>query len=367
MQSMVRLAPDHEFVCFGDRRAFAAWTPTAPNVRCVEVAVRHSPTLAARVDGNRSPSDMLRLSRAVWKTPVDVFFSPSVYSYFPLPPGVRSVVTVHDAIPERFPQLTLPSRRARLFWKMKVGLAIWQARLVLTVSEYSRRDIARVLGVPSNRIRVAVEAPSADYRPSDPADSAAAATRAGIPAGTPWFIYVGGFNPHKRVDTVIRAHAELARGRAVPPRLLLVGKATGEAFYGADAKLRALIAELGTESIVTWTGYVPDDELRHLVSGAVASLLPSECEGFGLPAVEAAACGTPVIATIESPLPELLDGGGVFVAPGDVRAVVDGMRRLLDDPAERRQMSEQARECASRLTWEACGRSTLTALTEAAA
>ena len=75
-----------------------------------------------------------------------MFFSPSVYTYFPLPPGLRAVVCVHDCIAERFPELTLPSRRARLFWSAKVKLALWQARLVLTVSPYSARDLERVLG-----------------------------------------------------------------------------------------------------------------------------------------------------------------------------------------------------------------------------
>src|SRR6185295_10160418 len=105
----------------------------------------------------------------------DVFFSPSVYTYYPLPPGLRAVVTVHDAIAERFPALTLPSARARFFWRLKVKLALMQARVVLTVSEFAAREIAEVLSIPRSRIRIAVEAPAPDYKPSLRADIDAAA------------------------------------------------------------------------------------------------------------------------------------------------------------------------------------------------
>lgn len=364
---MVALAPQHRFVCVGDRRAFESFPLEAPNVERVEVALDASPTIAASADGARSVSDMLRLTRAVRDARPDVFFSPSVYTYFPLPPGMRAVVTIHDAIAERFPQLTLPSARARLFWTLKVKLAIAQSRLVLTVSEYARRDLQRVLGIAPARLRVAVEAPAGAYHPVAPDESRAAAVAMGVPAGADWFTYVGGFNPHKRIDLILRAHAEVARALAVPPHLLLVGTLTGDVFHGESGKLRAIIAECGTEALVHWTGFVPDERLRQLHAGALATLLPSECEGFGLPAVEAAACGTPVIATTESPLPELLAGGGIFVAPGDLPALTVAMRRLATDASLRSSMGATALARTRLLTWEAAARAALAALEEAAA
>src|SRR5690606_39243732 len=261
-------------------------------------------------------------------------FSPSVYTYFPLPPGQRSVVAIHDTIAERFPELTLPTRRARLFWKAKVRLAAFQATVVVTVSDYSARELGRVMGIPRERIRVVGEAPAPAYRPGQPEEAAAAAAAFGVPAGAPWFTYVGGFNPHKRVDTIVRAHAQaVARTSSPPPHLLLVGTLSDDDFHGNVEELRAAIERAGTAHLVNWTGFVPDDELRHLHSGATALILVSEMEGYGLPAVEAAACGAPVIATVESPLPELLEGGGVFVKAGDEQAIADAMVRLLDDPA----------------------------------
>jgi glycosyltransferase involved in cell wall biosynthesis len=147
----------------------------------------------------------------------------------------------------------------------------------------------------------------------------------------------------------------------------LVGALQGDVFLGESGRIRALIDELGTASLVRWTGFLPDEELRHLHSGAVAAMLVSECEGFGLPAVEAAACGTPVIATTESPLPELLGGGGIFVRPGDEDAVVDAMRVLLTDRVRQKALGARAHECASALTWRAGAQAAVSAILEAAA
>jgi alpha-1,3-rhamnosyl/mannosyltransferase len=367
VRAMSALAPDDEFLCFGDRRALEAFPNAAPNVRLVELELSASPTLAAAANGRRSARDMLRQMRAVWRAAPDVFFSPSVYTYFPLPPGMRAVVTVMDTIAERFPQLTLPTPRARRNWKLKVGLAIRQAKLILTLSEYSARSISARLGVPPDRIRVAVLAPASVYRPSDAAAIAAAAAHFGLAEGTRWFIYVGGFSPHKRVDTIIQAHAALAASDPAPAHLLLVGAIERDVFFEEVDRLRALVSAAGTERYVHWLDFVPDEQLRDLVSGAVAALLPSESEGFGLPAVEAAACATPVIATEESPLPSLLDGGGIFIRPGDVEGLAAAMRRLLSDEVLRRAMGARALERTSSLSWEASARAALDAIYEAAA
>jgi glycosyltransferase involved in cell wall biosynthesis len=304
----------------------------------------------------------------VWRENLDVFFSPSVYTYFPLPPRLPLLVAVHDAIAERYPELTLPSTRARLFWRMKVGLALHQADLVLTVSDYAARELQEVLRVPGKRIRVAEEAPAASYRPSEPRDVAAAAARVGLPAGAQWIVYVGGFNPHKRVDRIVRAHASVAAARPdLDLHLVLVGDFSGDVFHNELDHIHRTIDELGTGELVHWAGFVPDCELRHLHTGALALVLPSESEGFGLPAVEAAACGTPVIATSASPLPQLLEGGGIFIPPGDEEALTAALLVLAADRDGSRAMGERGRVRASALSWESSARTTLSALREVAA
>lgn len=366
MRAMTRRAGNDRFVCFGDRRSLQSYPDPAPNVQLVEVVVNESPTVAASAESYRSLADLLRLTRAVYSQKLDAFFSPSVYTYFPLPPRLPAVVTIHDTIPERFPGLTLPSARARLFWSLKVRLALAQARLVLTVSEYSARSIADLLRVRRDRIRVCVEAPAGAYRPCSAGDIRAAARRAGLPDDAPWFAYVGGFNPHKRVDLILRAHAAIAKTRRPAPHILLVGSQSGDVFHKEAGKLEAIVTSAGTEHLVHWTGFVPDEELRPLLAGATALLLPSEAEGFGLPAVEAAACGTPVIATTESPLPELLEGGGLFVNPGDLDQLRKAMDRLLGDVSLRSDLAHVALQKVSALSWDAAAETALAAIRDSA-
>ena len=366
--AMVRLAPDDEFVCFVDEASARRFTITEPNSRAVIVAASTPASTAASAAGYRSPFDMLAMTRAVARTRLDVFFSPSVYTYFPLPPRLRAVVTIHDAIAERFPALTLPSLRSRVFWGLKMKLALHQATRVLTVSDYAASDVARVHGVDPGLIDVATEAAAPAFRPRERGDIDSESSKAGVPTGAKWFIYVGGFNPHKNVPDIIRAHARVAAAcESDPPHLILVGTLDRDVFHGDLAGAISAIDEVGTGELVHWTGFVPDEPLSALNSGAIALLLLSAAEGFGLPAVEAAACGTPVIATVESPLPQLLSGGGIFVAPGDHAGIAAAMERLAADETLRRSMSATALLRSADLTWVRGATAALASLRRAAA
>jgi glycosyltransferase involved in cell wall biosynthesis len=364
---MAIAAPDDRFVCFVDRASAGRLSTYEANVREVLVGTSADAAQAASSSGYRSPRDMLAMTRAVSRERLDVFFSPSVYTYFPLPPGLRAVVTIHDAIAERFPALTLPSSRARIFWKAKVKLALMQARRILTVSDYAASDVARAHHVSREQIDVAVEAPAAEFRPRSAEMVDEAAAHAGIPHGARWFIYVGGFSPHKNVPSIIRAHASVVAGCAgEEPHLLLVGTLDKDVFLGDVPAIRAAIDAAGTKDLVHWPGFVPDVELSALNTGAVALLLPSAAEGFGLPAVEAAACGAPVIATIESPLPDLLAGGGIFVTPGNETELADAMSRLWLDQSLRDAMGCRAQMKANEMTWDRSAHSALASIRKAA-
>ncbi len=363
--AMAALAPHDEFYCFLDSASRDRFALDSPNVRAVLVSgLTQVPARAASAAGHRTLADMLRMTRAVKKERLDAFFSPSVYTYYPLPIGLPAVVTIHDAIPERFPRLVFPSRKARFLWSLKMRLALFQARRILTVSEYAARDLARVLRIPGGRISVALEAPSADYERR--AEKSSETNE--LPTGSRWFVYVGGFSPHKNVIAAVNAHAALARelGDAAP-YLLLVGTRDKDDFYTDVPAIERAIEREGTSNRVRWTGFVGDEELSRIHSGSIALILPSESEGFGLPAVEAAACGSPVIATTESPLPEILEGGGIFIPPGDEAALLSAMRRLATDTAFHESCSEIARERAGQLSWASGATAALAAIREAAA
>jgi glycosyltransferase involved in cell wall biosynthesis len=275
-------------------------------------------------------------------------------------------VAIHDTIPERHGAIVFPRWRNRAFWWAKSRAARLQARTIVTVSEYARRQIAETFAMPVERIFVTPEAPAPEFAPLPDASAAAARALAarGIPPD-PYFVYVGGFNPHKNVAGLVRAFAEATNGR--PVRLLLVGDHAGDVFHQDLARIHAEIERWEVGPRVHWTGFVPDAELRLLYAGALAAVLPAFEEGFGLPAVEAAACGAPCIATRESPLPEVLAGGGYFFDPHDPRQLAVGLRRALAAPHEREAWARAALARAGALSWDLTARATREALEATAA
>jgi glycosyltransferase involved in cell wall biosynthesis len=150
-------------------------------------------------------------------------------------------------------------------------------------------------------------------------------------------------------------------------RLVLVGECKQEVFHSYAGTIRRQIAELDLQDRVLFTGYLPDDELVVLLNLATVSVLPSLIEGFGLPAVEAAACGCPVIATTESPLPALLGEGGLYFNPQRSREVETALVAVLESETLRRKMSKAGREAASKLTWEAAAQQMINLIEKVAA
>jgi glycosyltransferase involved in cell wall biosynthesis len=139
-------------------------------------------------------------------------------------------------------------------------------------------------------------------------------------------------------------------------RLVLVGEYEKEVFHSCYTALKHQIAELGIASRVVFTGYLPDEELVVLLNLATVLVLPSLIEGFGLPAVEAAACGCPVIATTASPLPSLLSEGGIFINPANQEELNAALNRILESEDLRQKMRQAGIAAAARLTWDAAAR-----------
>jgi glycosyltransferase involved in cell wall biosynthesis len=352
-------AGDHDYVLFVDAATAAHVALPAMPVKLLETGASQAAAASAR--GARSPRDMLGMGRGVARAQLDAFYFPSVYSYFPLPPRLPMAVAIHDTIPERHGKIVFPRWQNRVLWWAKSRAARFQARTIVTVSEYARRQLAETFAMPAERIWVTPEAPSPEFAPLPNARDAASKALAerDIP-DDPYFVYVGGFNPHKNVTGLLKAFAAASAGTRA--QLLLVGDHQGDVFHQDLANIRAEIARSGVSARVHWTGFVADAELRVLYAGALAAVLPAFEEGFGLPAVEAAACGTPCIATRESPLPEVLAGGGFFFDPHDARQLEEGLRRALSQPEERARWAHAARERAAALSWDVTARATHAAL-----
>jgi glycosyltransferase involved in cell wall biosynthesis len=328
----------NEYSVFLDPAAYASFH-LGDRFRAVLVPTSQSVNGAARADGHRTISDMLRMSYAVARAPLDLFFFSSVFCYFPLIRPVPAIVGVHDTIADRNPQFSFASRRQHLFWQAKVKLALAQSRTVLTVSEYSKQCIESILGIPARRIRVLYEAASPCFR-----------RLAEEPSGEPFLLYVGGISPNKNLPTLIRAFSGLRqRGRSA--RLILVGDYQSDGFKSCYTELQHLVDSIGLQDEVRFAGYVPDKDLISLYNRASAFVMPSLDEGFGLPAVEAMACGAPVIVSSGNSLSEVTGEAGLVVDPHDQAGLTDAMERVLANPEFAAELSRKSLNRAGQFSW----------------
>jgi len=349
---LVALDESSTYVLYIDEQS-ARGTDLPPRADVRRVPLRRTPTRAAAADSNRSPSDLLRLTVATGRDQLDAFLFPSVYTYFPV---LRTplVVGVHDVIADDFPELTLPTRKARAYWRVKQALAVRQAATVFTVSEASRVAVARRFRIPPQNLAIVPEAPDPAFFPRDAAGSARELAGAGVRPGEPFFLFAGGISPHKNVETLLDAYATVraVRGDGLP-RLVLVGDLSNDSYLSAATSLEDRIERLGLQGHVHLPGFVPDETLACLYSAATAVVLPSLAEGFGLPAVEAAACGAPLIVSDLPAHRETLRDAPLYFRPTDGTALAHHLERVLDDPSLRRSLADRARRAVQGLSWDA--------------
>jgi glycosyltransferase involved in cell wall biosynthesis len=290
----------------------------------------------------------LRLSWEMARRPPDLLFVPA-HVLPPVHPRA-SLVTVHDLgylyFPEAHPW------RERLYLDLSTR---WNARVaahVLADSEATKADLVARTGTPLDKITVAYPGHDETLAPvRDPAAIAAVKARYGI-AGD-YFLYLGTLQPRKNLVRLIAAFAEL-ESEAV---LVLAGK---RGWLYAD--LFAQVRRLGLQGRVLFPGYVPDDDKAGLLSGALAFVFPSLFEGFGLPVLEAQACGCPVVTSTTSSLPEVAGGAALLVDAGDASTITAGMARIAADPALRETLIVRGYANVRRFSWTACARSVLDAI-----
>ncbi len=228
--------------------------------------------------------------------------------------------------------------------------AATRAAAVLTPSATVARDVVAQLGVPAEDVAVVpLGVDHARFRP----------VGGPRPLAAPYVLFVGSEHPRKEVPTLLRAFALLkASGRFGALKLVKVGDAgDDEAPFAAEA--RRVLRETGLEGEVVFTGRVSDEELPRWYAHAEALAFASRAEGFGLPAVEAMACGCPVVASTEGSLPEVVGDAGLLVPAGEPGALATALEELLTDPATRLELSVRGRARARELSWERTARETL--------
>jgi glycosyltransferase involved in cell wall biosynthesis len=336
--------------------------PIPQGVEVDVVLVGAAPATAAAAEGSRSVRDILAMSRGARAARYDAFFFPASYSYFPVI-GPPVVVTVHDAIAEALPELILPTRGDRLRWAVKQQLALRQATAVLTVSEASRQAVLRHLRVPEGRLHVINEAPDGRFRPTAPQEQAAVLARHGLAPDARFFLYVGGISPHKNLPVLIEAFSAVHDEAML---LLLVGEVQDDPFLSATDAVREAIKVSPARERIRLLGYVPDDDLPALYGAAVATAQPSLGEGFGLTAAESAACGTPVIASRDAALTELLGPAGTYADARSVPEWTAALSTLALDPARRAAAATASMALAATWSWDRAAGRTLDIVCRAA-
>lgn len=331
LPEVVALRPDWRFTVFLDQPQ--PDTIEAPNLKWLSARTNQSVADAASADGYRSPVDLLRMGQAVNRVKLDLLFFPTVFSYFPVARRIPMIVGIHDTMADRFPQWAFDGKKNELLWRAKVKMALAQATRIMTVSEYSKRTIVELFQTRPEEIGVVSEAAAAVFRPL------------GLER-EPFLLAVGGISPNKNLDLLIRILPEL-RKRRPELRLVLVGDYTKDAFRSCYQGLRALVDATQCGSAVEFAGFVPDGELAKLYNRCEAFVMPSLEEGFGLPLVEAMACGCACIVASGHSLEEVGADAVVTADPRNDAAWIDALTSVTRYP----ELRAKAIERAEYFTW----------------
>lgn len=264
-----------------------------------------------------------------------------------VPPGVkgRVVTTIHDMAYKAYPE-TL-SRKTLYMLNLSMDRSCQRADKIVTVSNFSRDEIVKYLDVPSDKIVVVPNGVDFDKFHHNYSSDEIAGTKAKYGITGDYFLYLGTLEPRKNIERLVRAYNLLKKRAGTVPSLVIAGKKGW--LYGP---IFDVVNSLRLNNDVIFTGYADEMDVPLLMNGAAAFVFPSLYEGFGLPPLEAMACGTPVITSNTASLPEVVGDAALLVDPYSVESIADAMESLLLDPALRAELKDKGLKRASMFTWE---------------
>lgn len=271
----------------------------------------------------------------------------------PLALTVPAIITIHDLAFLRFARSHHPLKR--LYLSAMTGWSARHSAHVITVSEATRRDVIQLLKVSPRRVTTVHNGVGEEFKPAG-ADELAAFRRTKQITGRS-ILYVGTLEPRKNLPMLLEAFAQLVAQSEFSDVTLYIGGSKGwyyDAIFGTAERLG--LAQGGR---VRFLGRVPNEELPLWYNSATVFAYPSFYEGFGLPALEAMACGTPVVAAGTSALPEVVGNAGLILDPAAVGAWAEGLGNMLTNSQLRAQMSAKAKLQAARFSWERCALGTI--------
>ncbi len=265
-----------------------------------------------------------------------------------VPPGVhgKKVVTVHDMVYKAFPETV--RGRTKLMLSMGLRRSMKRADIIVTDSEFSRREIIKYF--PQHEEKIRVVPCGVDLQKFHPCTEPERIpeVKASLGIEGDYFLYLGTIEPRKNLERLISAYKALVNklGDKAPALVLAGGK--GWLYDGIFAR----VERLGLQEKVIFTKYVPPEDMNPLMCGALAFVFPSLYEGFGMPPLEAMACGVPVLASGEASLPEVTGDCAVICDAYSVKSIAQGLYRLYADEGLRKELSERGLERAKGFSWE---------------
>ena len=285
-----------------------------------------------------------------WQHALSLVHDPTGVTPFLLGAGrARTVVTVHDVFAWSIPGHS--TRADTLIYRHWLPRVLPRVNAVITVSQASKADIVRHLGVPADKVHVTYEGVGHSYGRASVEQVSKVRAQYGLPDG--YLLFVGSVEPRKNLDRLLRAYDQLRQAGQRRP-LVVVG-----AQRWGHCGIMETVNKLDLEQHVIFTGYVSDEDLPAIYSAADLFVFPSLYEGFGLPPLEAMACGTPVVCSNASSLPEVVGDAAITVDPYDVEALAEAMRRVLSDADLADDLRQRGLERAAGFTWERTARETV--------
>lgn len=281
---------------------------------------------------------------------IDLYHEPSLW---PLSFDGPTVMTLHDLTHVRYPETQPPARLKEI--ERRLTRAVEQAQVIMTVSQFIADETRQYFGLPAERVRVAPLGVSARFHPRAPETIDRVLKTHGLEAGG-YFLCVGTLEPRKNLPLALRAHAELPESIRQAFPLVIVGMSGWQ-----QSQLNDELKSAMASGHVCLAGYLPDEEVAHLLAGARALIFPSLYEGFGLPVLEAMASGTPVITTRCSAMPEVAGAAGNYCETDDPQGMRDAMCRLIEDRLHWQACREAGLQQAALFSWERCAKVTVQA------
>ena len=266
----------------------------------------------------------------------------------------KTVVTIHDCTPLVFPERYPAGIKGKIkFFLQKLSLK--NASAIITDSESSKKDIVKFLGIPERKIKVIYLAADSDYKKIPREGRWPTFIRKKYDLGENFVLYVGDINPNKNLERLIKVFAWLPQDY----NLVLAGKAFKNSRLPEVKSLSLLIKQLGLKNRVKFPGFVPGKDLAKIYNLAEVFCLPSLYEGFGLPILEAMACGCPVVVGNVSSMSEVADGAAVLVDPNSEESIFSGLRKIVEKEDLRNDLIKAGFKRANNFSWQKTAQETV--------